>query len=440
MAQNQIIATGDFATTTDAVGSGTITIEFGTYSAGNTSFTPNAAAGSKTITIGTGNQSLAGIRDAINQANAGVTASIVNDGTGNRLVISANKTGAANSLKISVSDGDGQNTDSSGLSALAYDPTAAGGTPQTSQLQAAQDAKFSIDGIAITKPSNTVSDALQGVTLSLLKTTTAATALSITQDNSAVDKAVNAFVTGYNSLANTVAQLTSYDATNKKAGPLLGDPSVLLIQNRMRQLLSTFVPNNGSVATLSDIGVTFQKDGTLALDQGKLDAALTSSPQAVATLFASTGSTTDSLVAYNGADSNTKVGSYALNLTQLGTKGVLSGAAAAGLTIAAGVNDTLGLTVDGVYANITLNAGTYVSADALAAELQSKISGSSAFSSAGVQATVTQTGGVLSIASTHYGSASTVTADGRRPWPRRGGASPRSIRSPGAARPRRACR
>jgi flagellar hook-associated protein 2 len=129
-------------------------------------------------------------------------------------------------------------------------------------------------------------------------------------------------------------------------------------------------------------------------------------------LFASTGNTNDSLVTYNGADSNTKVGSYALNLTQLGTKGVLSGAAAAGLTITAGVNDTLGIIIDGVSASIALNAGTYVSADALAAELQSKISGTSAFSSAGVQATVTQTGGVLSITSARYGSASTVTADG----------------------------
>jgi flagellar hook-associated protein 2 len=134
--------------------------------------------------------------------------------------------------------------------------------------------------------------------------------------------------------------MTSYDATTKTAGPLLGDSSVLMIQSRMRNLLGTLIPNNGSVSALSDIGVAFQKDGTLAFDQTKLDAALGSNPQAVATLFASTGSASDSLVGYKAATRKTQPGSY--HSRSLNWRPTAHGQAhRPGLTITAGVNDAL---------------------------------------------------------------------------------------------------
>ena len=111
------------------------------------------------------------MRDAINAANIGVSATIINDGTSNRLVLTSKDSGAANSLKITATDADGTNSDATGLSQLAYDPSSgAGAGKNMTQVQAAQDAKLRIDGIDISKPSNTITDAIEGVTLNLLKT------------------------------------------------------------------------------------------------------------------------------------------------------------------------------------------------------------------------------------------------------------------------------
>ncbi len=157
-----------------------MTIQFGTYSGGSFTLNPDKAA--QTITVDASKSSLAGVRDAINSANAGVSASIINDGTGNRLVITAKDSGVANALKITVSDNDLTHTDNAGLSQLAYD-AATGGVMNLTQTVAAQNATLVIDGITISKPSNVISDAIEGVTLNLLKINTpGATTLSVSRD------------------------------------------------------------------------------------------------------------------------------------------------------------------------------------------------------------------------------------------------------------------
>ena len=420
LAEAQKLAAAGQSSTSSTIGNGVITIDFGTISGGTLSnegaytgstFTSNGT-GAKTITIDSSNNSLAGIRDAINNADIGVTATIVNDGGSSpyRLVLTSNSTGASSAMKISVSNGsDGNSTALSNL--LTFDP---GGTQKMTQTMEAQDAELEVDGISVTSSSNTVEDAISGVTLDLLATNSGSTTkVTVDADTESITTAVNSFVSSYNSLVTTLKQYTAYDASTKTAAALMGDSTIRSIQTQLRNLLNTPVANNGSFSMLSQIGVTLQKDGSMAVDSSKLSSALENNFNDVAALFSATGSTTDSLASYTSATSKTLAGTYAVNVTQLATQGSTTASAAAGLTISEGVNDTLQVTLNGVSATIILAAGTYDSADDLAAEIQSKINGASAFSSAGATVTVqASSDGTLSMTSSTYGSASNISITG----------------------------
>ncbi len=410
LAQAHKLKSATFAATSTSVGAGTLTIQFGTYSSGTFTLNPDQAA--QTITVATSNSSLVGVRDAINAANAGVSASIINDGSGNRLVIASKDAGIANALKITVADEDLTNTDNAGLSQLAYDAST-GGTLNLTQTVAAQNATAVIDGIAISKASNTLSDVIEGVTLNLLKANTpATTTLTVARDTAGTQAAVQSFVKAYNDLNKTVTDLSKYDAANKRPSTLTGHATVRSLQTQLRGAFNTALSTaGGGLTALSDIGISFQKDGTLKLDSAKLNAVLGDATKDVSTLFAAVGKPTDSLVLFVSSSTDSKNGAYALNISQLATQGNAVGGGVAALTIATGSNDTLTLALDGVAASVTLAAGTY-GADALAAEIQSKINGVSELFSAGINVTVTQSGGVLSVTSSRYGSASAVTITG----------------------------
>jgi len=415
LAQNQKLVSAGFASSTDTVGSGTLTFTFGTWSGG--SFTPNPAAGARTVTIAPGQSSLAGVRDAVNAANIGVTATIVNDGSasGQRLVFSSNASGANQSLSIAAADADGQNTDAAGLSQLAYDPAATAGSGKNlTETLAAQDALLTLDGIAVRSASNTVTDAIAGVTLKLARTNVGSpTSIAVDQSSGPATTAVSAFVKAYNDLQTTITNLTKYDATNKQASILTGDSTVRLAQSQLRSLVGGAVSGaSGSLDTLSLAGITTQSDGTLLLDSAKFNAALAADPKAVEKLFAATGSTTDALVGYVAAGSKTAPGSYDVNVTQLATRGVLAGSAAAGLSITAGVNDALTATIDGVNVSVTLAAGAYSTPAALAAEVAAKVNGALAQGTSGSSITAADSGGVLTFTSSRWGSASSVALAG----------------------------
>jgi flagellar hook-associated protein 2 len=429
LAQQQKIRSDGFASTASVVGSGTLTIQYGSYDSGSNSFTLNSAKSAQTVVIDPSNNPLAGVRDAINTANIGVSATIINDGTSNRLVLTAKDTGAASSIKITTTDSDGVNLDAAGLSRLAFDPTAAAGSGKNlTEVQAAQDAKLVIDGIAISKGSNIVTDAIEGVTLNLLKSSIGTpTTLAVARDSAGIKASVEAFVKSYNNVNQTLSDLSSYNAAAKKGGILQGDSAALSIQTRIRATLSAAVGGvSGGIDSLSQIGVAFQKDGSLALDSTKLQTALDNGFDGIAGLFAVRGTPTDSLVSYGGATNKTAAGNYAVAVTQLAAQGSLIGSQAAGLGIIAGVNDQLNINVDGVAVSVTLAAGTYASADALAAEVQSKLNGAAGLMGAGSSAVVSQAAGVLSITSARYGSASSVTVTGGNGAAGLMGASPAS--------------
>jgi flagellar hook-associated protein 2 len=402
LARAPTLATTAYATTSTTVGTGTITLQFGKYDSGT--FTPSAERATQTITVASGG-SLSSVRDAINAAKAGVTASIVNDGTGYRLVITGESSGTANALRLTVADDDANNTDASGLSAITFDAST-GGTSHLEEKVAAQDAKLVVDGITIVKPQNIAADVIEGVTLTL--TEIGSTTLTVAKDTTAAATAVQAFVKAYNDLQGVVKNVSSYDAATKQGGVLLGDATLRGIQSTLRGTFGSAITGAGNVTTLSSVGVSFQRDGTLLLDAAKLNAALADPASNVAAFFASGASATDSEVKVLSSQRSAVPGTYALSVSHIATRGAATGSAAAATTIVAGVNDTLTLEVDGKTRTVTVGAGTYT-ASTLVNELQAKINASL---TGGTRVTVSQSAGVLTVTSDRYGADSKVAISG----------------------------
>jgi flagellar hook-associated protein 2 len=294
LSQAQSLAAAGVTSTTATIGGGaatTVTLDFGTISGGTldpatgkytgATFTADATRAATAITIDASNNTLAGIRDAINaSATMGVKASIVNDGSAapNRLVLTSKQTGETSSMRIAVA-GDAA---LSGL--LAHDPAA---TQNLQQTAAAQNTKLTVNGIAVTSATNSVAGAVQDVTMTVLKL--GSSTLAVQNDSASVQSAVTTFVNAYNSLQNVTKQLTAFDATSKSGAILMGDSTLRNIQVGIRSALNTAqVPDGSGLAMLSQIGVSFQKDGTLAIDSAKLTTALGSQLSGVANLFSGT--------------------------------------------------------------------------------------------------------------------------------------------------------
>lgn len=334
LAQSQKLASTGFAAVSDVVGTGTLTISFGDYAAVGDTFTANAAKTDVSIAITSSNNTLAGVRDAINASNSSVSATIVNNGTTNQLVITSKDTGEVNSLKISVADDDTNNSDAAGLSQLAYDPLAAG-VKNLTQLQVEKNAILDIDGIAVVKASNTITDAISGVTLNLLTTNASGVSLDVASNKDTVKASVTAFVDAYNKLDTTLRSLTKYDSTGKASGVLLGDATARSVINQVKSVMSKAITSSGTITSLSQIGVAFQSSGQLALDSTKLTTALTSNFSDIATLFTISAKATDPLITYSASSSKTQAGTYAITVSQLGTTlinatGTINGVAATG--------------------------------------------------------------------------------------------------------------
>ncbi|QBP74477.1 flagellar hook protein [Herbaspirillum huttiense] len=247
-----------------------------TYSSGSLAL----QVGSKSFTItptDLDNSGAIGLNDvmkAINDANTGVTASISNDGSNDHLVLTPAGT---DPIKL-VGSNDYANLSGSSMG----------------QLAKAQDAKLTIDGVAVTSTTNKVSNAISGVTLNLAKVTTAADnfSLSIANDNSGLSTAANSFVTAYNNLAKAVTNLTKQTPSTTKGqastgSPLAAESSVLNMMTQIRGTMLGALGDDGGM-NLSQVGISFQKDGTLALDATKLTTAGNKDFDAVAKLFTGT--------------------------------------------------------------------------------------------------------------------------------------------------------
>ena len=274
LAVGQTAISTPLADTGVALGAGTLTIALGRYGDGSPAADFSAKAGSSalTLTIGDGDSSLAGLRDKINSANAGVLASIVTDATGARLSIRSRETGAENAFRISTTETTDDGSAATGLSSLNFDASAASSSMQ--RTTSAANADLTINGIAISSASNTLNNVIDGLTMTLQKTSATPVDVTVKSDTTAVRSAVTDFVASFNSLASYLHTQTAYNANNKIGGALQGDQGALGLQRQLRGVI-----NEGSSASslwgrLSDIGIVLKTDGTLETTTTKLDNAL----------------------------------------------------------------------------------------------------------------------------------------------------------------------
>ncbi len=394
-------------------------------SGGTFKFKVGSGGAETSISVGT-TTTLQGLRDAINSANAGVTASILNDGTGSnpyRLILSANTTGASNTVyitsnptnldfankkieaayayttngytgtaasntsgtytgttnktflieavstttyKYSIDGGinwlgyGGATFDSTKTAPTAGAPiarntalTAIDGSGATNEgvqvsftdsnftvgdrfsidvfnpeMQAAQDAVIKVDNTTITKSTNTITDAIQGVTMNLLKTDSTAVTLTVSSETSGAKTSIKNFVDTYNTLFKAINDQLTYDPDVKKKNPLLGDPTLLEIRNKIGNVVSGKIPglSNADYTNLSQIGITSDKTtGKLTLDDSKVSAALSSNPNAVAKLFIGTATATNTSISYVSKTSKTQAGTYSISISTAPEKATLLG-------------------------------------------------------------------------------------------------------------------
>lgn len=286
------LASNGFAALDSVVGSGTITIQFGSVSGGV--FTADATRSAQSVNISSDQHTLNGVRDAIQSANVGVNATVVNDGSANgwRLALTSAQMGSSSVMKITVSgDADGNNADATGLSSLVFDPAAAG-IKNLSQTVAGSDALLKVDGLDnIIKHTNSVSDVIKGVTLNLQKADAASPiSVQVDRDTVAVTKSVQEFVDSYNALQKALTDATAYDLAKKQASVLTGDAAARNIQTQMRSIMTSVVATTANgFSNLSQVGISVNRDATLSFDTSKFTTALTSYPDDISMLFAGSG-------------------------------------------------------------------------------------------------------------------------------------------------------
>lgn len=293
LARGQSVASGVLGAAGTPVGAGSMSIQLGTWSGNGTAFAPGAEA-AKEVAIDAAD-SLSDIASKINGANAGVTATVLRDASGERLLMRSSTTGEESGFRINVTEDAG----APGLSRLAFDPAAAptvGMAANTTQY--GQNAKATINGIEVQSKTNTFTDTIPGLTFTASQVTTAPVEVAVTADTEGMKKNIQDFVNAYNALNDLLSTSTKYDDASKKAGALQGDSTSVGLQNAMRSLIASTAEGAGAFTRLADIGIDIKKGGKLEVSATKLDEAL-KDPAALKAMFANSsggaGAATDGL-------------------------------------------------------------------------------------------------------------------------------------------------
>lgn len=277
-------------------GAGTLSIQLGGWAAGSTpAFTAGSAA-EISVTVAEGD-SMAAIASKINAAGAGVTATVLKDLSGERLLIRSSDTGEAKGFRIQSTDAGGATGAS--LGALAFDPQAGAIGMAANPAQYGLNAQATINGIAINSASNTLVDTVPGLTLTLSQVTTAPVEVAVGNDTTKQTEAINAFVKAYNAVNQLINAATKFDTASKSGALLQGDATTTGLQTALRTMVGSLSGSSGTLQRLSDIGISIAKDGAgdLAVDSTRLSSAL-KDPAAVQAFFISAAGAADSTAGF----------------------------------------------------------------------------------------------------------------------------------------------
>ena len=288
LAQGQTLTSAAVADAGAAIGEGGMTLV--------------TANGTFHLTVGGTNDSLTGLAGAINAAGAGITANVLNDGGGSRLVLKG-ATGAGASFTLTADQGADP-----GLAAYTYD----GGGGGLTKVQSAQDASMVLDGVTVTRGSNSLADVIPGVQLTLKATTTGPVAIGASVPTDAIAQAVSDFAASYNAFRATLDTDTASGLNGGTAGPFVGDPTIRAMVTKLGGLASTPLVTSGAVLSLADIGVSTGQDGKLSVDASRLNAVLAAHPDDVEALFNPTQSSSNPEVRITSPMGKVAPGSYAL--------------------------------------------------------------------------------------------------------------------------------
>lgn len=306
LATPQTLVFDGYSTSTDDLGSGSITFDFGTWS--NSSFTSNGT--SKSVTIADGDEDISSVAAAINDANIGVTASVIEKQSNDYALVIRSSTGLDNAVSISVAEDDS----SESLSDLSYQSYSA-----TTEVTAASNATVSIDGLSITRTTNTITDAIDGYSLQLNSVSDDSELMATSYDTDTALLAIQAFVSQLNSIITKLDTLYDRGEDGVAVGDLAGNPLVRSIQTNVRSLISDDIDGFGDEAvTLATFGVLTNRDGSISVDADTFEAAYEDDPDSFNAILNSRVTSESSAITPTISGTSYTPGSYDFDLDSTG--------------------------------------------------------------------------------------------------------------------------
>jgi len=302
---------GGFDGEAAAIGTGTLSFDFGSWNSLTETFSANPDVGQTAIEITDENNSLIGLRDTINSADMDVTASILKTGDADYALILTSREGANHAMRISATESPG----GSGLNSLAY-----GAVDGDIETVTAADATFSLDGTTVTRASNEIDDLLDGVTLTLRSPTLVPETFGLRHDANLAQTAMQALIDQVNLLQTNLQTLTARGVNGGESGPLAGDPLVRSMQNQLRAFTTTPIHGYGDDARyLAEFGVKTERNGTLSLDAEAFQKAFEADPDGFAAIVHSRVKTDTSMVAGAVTGTAYQPGVYEFDIAADGT-------------------------------------------------------------------------------------------------------------------------
>ena len=399
LATGQTLAFTGYADTTSIVGGGSLVLERGDWSSG--SFVASATTASTSLTVVT-TDTLASLRDKINTLNYGVTASIFGAGDGTYNLVLKSGEGKENALRVTATE----SPSGSGLSGIDNSSTNV-----SKQKIAGVDATIVVDGMTLTRESNTVTDLFEGYTVNLVSTTSTTANIVASVDIASAKTNLQSLVTAINTAKEVINSKTSRGDESNDSGELSDDTIINSLKKQINSLTTSSLAGFGSTSIyLSNLGVRTEKTGTLSLNTTVLENELINNPTSMDAIFNSMYSSSSSLLTVTGGSNKPPTaGTYAFAMTAY-VSGAITGLASNDTT--PGVtssNNTIQVIVDGTTSGtITVSSAEYSSEAALATAIQTAVNNDSTLSSAGKTVVVTHANGSYSITSGSTGASTSM--------------------------------
>ena len=305
LAKAQTLVFDSFASDSVDLGAGSLVFSFGSWS--SSTFTADSSISSKTVTISSSTSTLVGIRDAVNDANIGVKASIIQKTSSNFALVFQSSTGASKEMRIVASE----TSAGSGLAGVGF--STFNGAKET---VAGADSNFTVDGIAIVRESNNISDIQSGVELELKSTTSSAEKVSSKWSSDEALTVLKDYVSNMNSVTASLGELTKRDFEGDGDGPLAGDALISTIMRKLRSITTDPIVGYGANSLyLSNFGVRTERDGTLKIDEDQFKKTFDSDPVSFSALVSSRASSTSALVSATVSGSTYVPGAYSFAIS-----------------------------------------------------------------------------------------------------------------------------